>query len=70
MDNEISVGGVRTIWTDCINCGVRYTVPKTMWDHQRYQSAAGALTGYPITDRKGGNIDEFPADLRVREWPA
>jgi protein gp37 len=24
---------------------------------------------YPITDAKGGNMDEFPEDLRVREFP-
>jgi len=23
----------------------------------------------PITDKKGGNVEEFPADLRVRQFP-
>jgi protein gp37 len=27
------------------------------------------FTGYPTTDRKGGNINDFPEDLKVREWP-
>lgn len=27
------------------------------------------FTGYPVTDSKGGNINDFPEDLKVRQWP-
>lgn len=27
------------------------------------------VNGYPINDRKGGNLQEFPTDLQVREYP-
>jgi protein gp37 len=34
------------------------------------QTAAGCLqTSWPITDPKGGNWDEWPMDLRIREFP-
>lgn len=25
--------------------------------------------GYPLKDRKGGDMSEWPADLRVRQFP-
>lgn len=34
-DNQINVGGVWCVYSDCIDCGVRYVVPKTVWDKQR-----------------------------------
>lgn len=33
--NIVFLGGVESVWTDCINCGVRYTVPVSMWDHHQ-----------------------------------
>lgn len=33
------------------------------------QSDGGLPTQYPLIDKKGGNWDEWPADLRVREFP-
>lgn len=33
-------------------------------------AALGAYVRRPMNDRKGGDINEFPADMRVREFPA
>ena len=32
--NTVNVGGVWSVFSDCITCGIRYTVPKSMWDKQ------------------------------------
>jgi protein gp37 len=29
----------------------------------------GDIGSYPITDHKGGDMDEWPLDLRVRQFP-
>lgn len=34
-ESVINVGGVLSVYSDCITCGIRYTVPKAMWDKQR-----------------------------------
>lgn len=35
MDDTVNVGGVWCVYSDCITCGVRYTVPQNMWNKQR-----------------------------------
>lgn len=35
----------------------------------RTASLVRAVTGIPLTDRKGGDWNEWPEDLRVREYP-
>ena len=37
--------------------------PDNEWDYQ------GAAIRIRLHDRKGGDLAELPADLRVREWP-
>lgn len=37
-------------------------------DHPQYQYQGGLVT-LRLKDRKGGSMDEWPADLRVREYP-
>ena len=36
---------------------------KIEWDYQ------GAAIRIRLHDRKGGDLAELPADLRVRQWP-
>lgn len=34
-DRIISLDGVSSVVTDCVQCGCRFTVPQPMWDSQR-----------------------------------
>ena len=35
MNDTVNLNGVLAVISDCITCGVRYTVPKSMWDKQQ-----------------------------------
>ena len=63
----------RSIVEQCRTAGVRCFV-KQLGARPRYGNTEGysrVIRGEAIepTDRKGGNMNEWPADLRVREWP-
>jgi len=34
-DHTMNIAGVICVYSDCITCGVRYTVPLSMWEKQR-----------------------------------
>lgn len=51
-----------------VACFVKQLGSNPRHDLSRPQSIVD--TGWPTTDSKGGNIEEFPEDLRVREFPA
>lgn len=48
--------GAKPLWEKWDAKGDWYNVPRSLWRE-------------PLMDRKGGTPDEWPADLRVREWP-
>lgn len=39
------------------------------WDTRDGQPPTSAKVNLPLKDKKGGDMTEWPADLRVREWP-
>lgn len=38
QDITVAIGGHRHVVSNCITCGVTYTVPEPMWDRQRRES--------------------------------
>ena len=42
----------------------------TNWSHRDGQPPIGSRVVLPLADAKGGNPDEWPEDLRIREFPA
>lgn len=60
---------IRSIVEQCKESGVPVFV-KQLGSKPFYASGTvGDLVCRAITDRKGGDMAEWPADLRVREWP-
>ena len=54
---------IRDILADCIACDVAAFIKQLGSDPRAFSRP------FPLTDRKGGNPDEWPEDLRVREFP-
>jgi protein gp37 len=46
-------------WPDALN-----------WNHRDGQPPIGSRVALPLLNKKGGTMDEWPADLRVRELPS
>lgn len=65
------VAWIRSIVEQCkaagVPCFVKQVGARPVAQHPMQ---AGALVDAPCADPKGGDPDEWPKDLRVREWPA
>jgi protein gp37 len=60
-----AVGQCREAGTACF---VKQLGARPLWGSE--PTSKGALDLYPITDRKGGDMAEWPENLRVREFPS
>lgn len=64
VDNVINVGGVMSVYSDCITCGIRYTVPQSMWNKQR---KSGGFHRCPNGHSQGWSSDESEDERTRRE---
>jgi protein gp37 len=77
------IGWMRSLRRQCGDAGVPFhlkqlgAVPVTIGEptgnfrtHNGRRQMEIVADRYPITDSKGANPDEWPPDLRVREWPS
>jgi len=71
------VAWVRSVVTQCRDAGVPCFVKQlgakptghAQWHHEENQGHGINIADYRLSDRKGGDPDEWPDDLRVREMP-
>lgn len=70
---QLSVQWIRSIVSQCQTARVPVFVKQfganVSCEYSEFPNWDPDLNGYPIRDRKGGEIHEWPADLRVREFP-
>lgn len=62
------VAWIRSIKDQCQAAGTKLFV-KQLGSYVRVENAVGGLSRLRLQDKKGGDIREFPEDLRVREFP-
>jgi len=70
-----NVDWIRSLVNQCQSAGVAAFVkqlgasPYLQTEHQKTQGVLHSKNGLDIRDKKGGKIAEWPADLRVRQFP-
>jgi len=65
------VAWIRSVVAQCKGAGVPVFVKQLGADPRWPEAEIGAREDWGLLkDSKGGNQDEWPADLRVRQWPA
>jgi protein gp37 len=64
----MQLGWAGSLVRQCKAAGVAVFV-KQLGAHPLGQAEDGSLEPWPISDKKGGNIEEFPAPLKIRQFP-
>jgi protein gp37 len=64
-----NIAWARSLVEQCQAAGVAVFVKQLGAKPYGRQSGVLSWPDYPLRDRKGGNVSEWPADLRLREFP-
>jgi len=64
MTKTLNIDGIQTVYSECITCGVQYSVPETRWNHQK---KTGGFHYCSNGHKQGWNLGNTEDDVIRRE---